>query len=80
MGLCNFFRSHVRNFDQIESPLHKLTSIETRWKGGNLPKEFLKALHQLKMALFSEPVVAYLKITLPYSMIMDADTGNEKNA
>jgi hypothetical protein len=59
MGLCNFFRSHIRNFAQIGSPLHKLTSIETRWKGGILPDDCLKAFNQLKMALCSEPVVAY---------------------
>jgi hypothetical protein len=50
MGLCNFFRSHVRNFAQIGSPLHKLTLIETKWKGGELPEDCLKAFNQLKMA------------------------------
>ena len=79
MGLCNFFRSHVRNFAQIGSPLHRLTSIETKWKGGELPEECLKAFNQLKMALCSEPVVAYPRKNLPYSLIVDAATGNEKN-
>ena len=27
MGLCNFFRSHVRNFAQTGAPLHKLTQV-----------------------------------------------------
>jgi hypothetical protein len=49
MGLCNLFRSHERNFVQIGSPLHKLTSNETKWKRGDLTKDCLKAFNQLKM-------------------------------
>jgi hypothetical protein len=79
MGLCNFFRSHVRNFAQIGSPLQKPTSIETKWKGGELPEDCLKAFNQLKMAQCSEPVVAYPSKNLPYSPIVDAVTGNDKN-
>jgi hypothetical protein len=79
MGLGNFFRSHERNFAQIASPLQKLTSIEIKWKGGELPEECLKAFNQLKLALCSEPVVAYPQKNLPYSLIIDAATGNDKN-
>ncbi len=50
MGLCNFFRSHSRNFAQIGSPLHKLTFMETKWKGSKLPEECLKVFNKLKMA------------------------------
>jgi hypothetical protein len=78
MVLCNFFRSYVRNFAQIGSPLHRLTSIETKCKGGELPEDCLKAFNQLKMALCSEPVVAYPHKNLPYSLIVDAATGNDK--
>jgi hypothetical protein len=56
-----------------------LTSIETKLKWGELPEIFLKAFNQLKMALCSEPVVAYPRKNLPYSLIVDAATGNDKN-
>jgi hypothetical protein len=79
MGLCNFFRSHVRNFAQIGLPLNKLTSIETKWKGGDLPEEGSKAFNKLKMALCPEPVVAYPRKNLPYSLIIDTATGNDRN-
>jgi hypothetical protein len=69
---------HVRNFAQIGSPLHKLISVEARWKGGDLLKECLKAYNQLKMALCSVPVVVYPRKNLPCSLILDAATGNEK--
>jgi hypothetical protein len=75
MGLCNFFRSHVQNFAPIGSPLHKLTSIETRWKGGDLTEDCWKAFNKLKMALCSEPVAASLEKTVTYLLILDAVTG-----
>ena len=79
MGLCNFFRSHVRNFAQTGAPLHKLTSKETKWRGGELPEECLKAYNELKAALCSEPIVAYPRKHRPYSLIVDASTGGEKS-
>ena len=51
MGLCNFFRAHVRNFAMTAAPLHKLTSKETKWKNGQpLPEECLKAFNSHKEA------------------------------
>ena len=79
MGLCNFFRSHVRNFAQTGAPLHKLTSKETKWRGGDLPEDCLKAYNELKAALCSEPIVAYPRKHRPYSLIVDASTGGEKS-
>ncbi len=34
IGLCNFFRSYIRNFSQIGAPFHKLTSKEKmeKWR------------------------------------------------
>ena len=77
MGLCNFFRSHVKNFAMIGGPLHRLTSKDVRWKGGELPAECLQAYNTLKQALCSEPVVAYPRKNRPYSIIVDACTGND---
>ena len=80
MGLCNFFRSHVRNFAMVAAPLHKLTSKETKWKTGDpMPFDCLKAFNSLKEALCSEPVVGYPRQNRPYSLIVDACTGNDQN-
>jgi hypothetical protein len=77
LGLCNFFRNHVRNFAQITHPLTILTRKDTPWKGGPLPPEALKAFNHLKTILCSEPIVSFPRKNLPYALITDAATGDE---
>jgi Reverse transcriptase (RNA-dependent DNA polymerase) len=59
LGLCNFFRGHVRNFAQLTSPLTSLTKKDCTWKGGTLPPDALQAFLELQSYLCSEPVVDY---------------------
>ena len=80
MGLCNFFRSHVRNFAKIGAPLNKLTSKEADWKDGILPPDCEQAYESLKAALCSEPIVDYPRKNRPYSLIVDASTGTPEIA
>jgi hypothetical protein len=75
LGLCNFFRAHIRNFSLVSCPLNQLTRKDTPWRGGELPLEALKAFNELKSALCSEPVVAYPRKDRPYALIVDAATG-----
>jgi hypothetical protein len=44
LGLANFFRTHIRNFSAISSPLNVLTRKDTRWRGGPLPPLLSKLL------------------------------------
>ena len=76
IGLCNFFRTHIKNFANISQPLTKLTRKDTDYKGGTLPPEAMRAFLQLKLALTSEPVVAYPRADRHYALIVDAATGN----
>ena len=32
LGLCNFFRNHVKNYAQISAPLTALTLKDKKWK------------------------------------------------
>ncbi len=59
LGLCNFFRCHVRNFTQLTSLLTALTKKKCSWKGGVLPPDALTAFKELQTYLCSEPVVNY---------------------
>ncbi len=78
LGLCNFFRCHVRNFAQITAPLTALTKKECSWKGGPLPPEALTAFQELQTYLCSEPVVDYPRRDRPYALIADASLGDGK--
>jgi hypothetical protein len=73
--LYNFFRSHVRNFATISTPLNRLTYKEANWKGGILTPNCLEAFNSLKQSLISEPIVDYPRKHRPYSLIVDASTG-----
>jgi hypothetical protein len=78
LGLCNFFRTHVRNFAQISSPLTALTRKDSPWKTGPLPEDALKAFRELQSILCSEPVVDYPRKDRPYALITDAALGDDK--
>jgi hypothetical protein len=56
VGLCNFFRTHIKNFAIIAAPLFKLTRKDFGYKGGPLPKEAMDAFCILQYPLTSEPV------------------------
>ena len=76
LGLCNFFRNHVKNFALITAPLTKLTRKDDEWKGGPLPSDALRAFQELQSILLSEPVMAYPRRDRPYALITDAACGD----
>ena len=62
---------------QVSAPLNKLTRKDINWRDGQLPPDALKAFNELKLALISEPVVAYPRADRPYALIVDSATGND---
>jgi hypothetical protein len=48
VGLCNFFRTHIKDFALIAAPLFKLTRKDSWYKSGPLPKKALKAFYILQ--------------------------------
>ncbi len=75
LGLCNFFRSHVKRFATLAAPLIRLTSKEAGWRGPKLPDDAFQSFKALQDALVSEPVVKYPRSSLPYELYCDASTG-----
>ena len=64
----------------IGAPLHRFTSKEIKWKNGEpWPKERMEAFLTLKHSLCSEPLVDYPRKYRPYSFIVEACPGNDKN-
>ncbi len=80
VGLCNFFRTHIKNFAIITAPLLKLTRKDSDYKGGPLPKEAMDAFCILQNSLTSEPVMAFPRAHRQYALITDAATGTADTA
>jgi len=78
LGLCNFFRAHVKKFSIISHPLTVLTRKDCKWKRGTLPPEALKSFRELQSILCSEPVIDYPRRNRPYVLITDASFGDDK--
>ena len=79
LGLCNFFRQHIKQFALRSHPLTKLTRKDTEWKGGKLPNDALKSFQELKTCLTSQPIVSFPKRELQYALITDAATGDDNS-
>jgi len=75
VGLCNFFRTHIKNFAIIATLLFKLTRQDSGYKGYKLPKEAMDAFCILKNSLISEHVMAFPCSEHQYAQIMDSATG-----
>ncbi len=74
VGLCNSFRTHIKDFALIAAPLFKLTRNDSGYKSGPLPEKALKAFYILQKQLTSEPVMAFPKSDQQYALITDAAT------
>ena len=75
MGLCNFFRKHVKDFAKLCAPLNKATRKDATYKSGQITGKALEAYQNLKTILCSEPVMAYPRGNRRYALIVDASTG-----
>jgi hypothetical protein len=75
VGLCNFFRTHIKDFAIIATPLFKLTRKDSGCKSGPLPEKALKAFYILQKQLTFEPVMSCPKSDRQYALITDAATG-----
>jgi len=75
VGLCKFFRTHIKDFALITAPLFKLTRKDSSYKSGPLPEKALKAFFILQKQLTSEPVMAFPKSDCQYALITNAATG-----
>jgi hypothetical protein len=69
LGLCNFFRGHVRNVAQLAAPLNLLTTNMCEWKRGPLPADAEKAFKELKSVLISSIILAQIKPDREFEVI-----------
>ena len=79
LGLCNFFRTHIKDFAIRSHPLTVLTRKDCDWRGGELPKGAMESFLELKTALTSSPLVAFPRSDRQYALITDAACGDDTN-
>ncbi len=75
LGLCNFFRTHIKDFAVIAAPLFRLTRKDSGYKGGPFPEAAMDAFINLRKQLILEPVMAFPRINRQYPLITDTATG-----
>jgi hypothetical protein len=76
VGLCNFFRMHIKDFAILAAPLFKVTRKDSGYKSGPLPPDALHAFKVLQQQLTSDPVMAFPRADRQYALITDAATGS----
>jgi hypothetical protein len=54
VGLCNFFRMHIKDFALIAAPLFKLMRKDSGYKSGTLPEKALKAFYILQKLFLNQ--------------------------
>lgn len=77
LGLCNFFRNHIKDFAILSHPLVEVIKKETKWEGGVLPDKALKSFKQLKAQQCSNPIVDFSQNDWQYAFIIDAALGDD---
>ena len=78
VGLCNFFRTHIKDFARICEPLKKATRKDSEYVKGPITGKALEAFENLKSMLCSEPIMAYPRSDRTYAHIVDASTGTDQ--
>ncbi len=76
VGLCNFFRTHIKDFAIIAAHLFRVTRKDSGYKLGPLPPDAFHAFKVLQQQLTSDPVMAFPRSDRQYPLITDAATGS----
>ena len=69
LGLTGYYRSLIKDYAHIASPLTDLLHADKEWKWGEREKE---AFHRLKQTLISEPIAAYPDYDEEFQLKTDA--------
>jgi hypothetical protein len=78
VGLCNFFRTHIKDFARLCEPLNKATRKDSEYVKGPITGKALEAFRSLQEMLCAEPVMAYPRYDRTYALIVDASTGTDQ--
>jgi hypothetical protein len=79
LGMSNYFRHFIKDYARIASYLSALTCHGITWKGGEMPPEAARAFEYLRQKLCEAPILTYPRADRPFSLSVDAATGDEKH-
>jgi hypothetical protein len=77
VGLCNFFRTHIKDFTKICEPRNKATRKDADYKNDKITGKALESFNTFKLMLCSEPIMAYPRFDRIYTLIVDALKGTD---
>lgn len=77
IGLANFFRQLLPQYQSHAGILSSLLSPSHPWKGGPLPPAAATAFTTIRDALLTRPVVAFPQPNLPFLLATDAAVGDD---
>ncbi len=69
VGLCNFFRTHIKDFPRICEPLNKATRKDAEYTKGPITGKALDVFNILKTMLCTESIMAYPRSDRTYGLI-----------
>ncbi len=72
VGLCNFFRTHIKDFAIIAAPLFQVTRKDSGYKSGPLPPAALQSFKILQQQLTSDPVMAFPRMDRQYARLQSS--------
>ena len=74
IGLCNFFRKHIKDFAWISQPLHWLNPQKAPSTPIlDIPKDAIQAFYTIRDALISEPVAAFPRADWKFALVSEAN-------
>ncbi len=79
LGLTNYFRHMVPDYAFLSTHLSHLLTKEANWTGGPLPPRATHAFNELRKRLCEAPVLAFPRTDRPFSVTVDAATGDQNN-
>jgi hypothetical protein len=74
------FWTHTQNFSLISSVPTKLTRKDSKWKERALPEEARKYFNERKLALISEPCLAFPRSDTKFTLIDDSAVSSATTA
>ena len=75
IGMCNFYRKHIRDFSRVIQPLTALTGGGRVWSGGELPATALRAFNEIKSRLCDRPILSYPDFNKQFFLFVDGSLG-----